>query len=116
LGNAYHSLGEVQQAIDTYEQQLVITRAIGDRHGEALGSWNLGLLLAKQGGLAQAGALMQLLVDFEYSIGHADAQAHAAHVAELRQQLQAAEGATSSDTTVLPEPDSREKEAPSPSI
>lgn len=34
LGNAYRNLGQYQQAIDFYEQSLVIFRELGDRLGE----------------------------------------------------------------------------------
>ncbi len=41
LGIAYCSLGEVQRAIEHYEQRLAIAREIGDRRGESDASWNL---------------------------------------------------------------------------
>jgi tetratricopeptide (TPR) repeat protein len=42
LGNAYRDLGQVEKAIEQYEQALAIAREIGDRQNE--GSWlgNLG--------------------------------------------------------------------------
>jgi tetratricopeptide (TPR) repeat protein len=42
LGNAYRDLGQVEKAIEQYEQALAIAREIGDRQSE--GSWlgNLG--------------------------------------------------------------------------
>ena len=42
LGNAYDSLGEYQQAIDYYQQSLVIAQEIGDRSGIATSFNNLG--------------------------------------------------------------------------
>jgi tetratricopeptide (TPR) repeat protein len=41
LGMAYKNLGDARNAIEYYEQQLVIAREIGDPHGNALN--NLGL-------------------------------------------------------------------------
>ena len=78
----------MRRAIGYYEQRLVIARQIGDRRGEANANWNLGLAQRQQGDLAQAVALMQVLVDFEQEIGHSDAERHAATVEKLRQQLQ----------------------------
>jgi tetratricopeptide (TPR) repeat protein len=91
LGLAYAALGDACQAIDFYQQALVIAREIGDRRGEANRSWNLEDELAKQGELARAIELMQVLVDFEREIGHPNAEKHAAVVDELRQRLQAQE-------------------------
>ena len=50
-------------------------------------SWNLGLVLEKQGRLVQAVVAMQVCVEFEQEIGHPDAQKHAARLEQLRQRL-----------------------------
>ncbi|MCC6896781.1 MAG: DUF4062 domain-containing protein, partial [Anaerolineae bacterium] len=42
LGNAYSDLGQVQQAIDHYQQALIISREIGDRRGEGNHLGSLG--------------------------------------------------------------------------
>ena len=84
LGLAYADLGDARCAIGYYEQCLTIHREIGDRQGEAFGSWNLGDLYARQGDLARAAQLMQVCVDFERQIGHPDAEKDAARVAQLR--------------------------------
>ncbi len=47
LGAAYNSLGEYKQAIDFYEQSLVIQREIGDPVGESISLNNLGETLFK---------------------------------------------------------------------
>jgi len=44
----------------------------------------LGLAYEKQGDYARTAELMQILVDFEREIGHANAEAHAQYVAEVR--------------------------------
>jgi tetratricopeptide (TPR) repeat protein len=86
LGSAYSTLGEVQRAIDYYEQALSIAREIGDRRGEAFRSWNLGLLY-QDTDPRRAAELMQVCVDYECEIGHPNAEAHAAHVVQLRQRI-----------------------------
>ena len=87
LGIVYATLGEPRRAIEFYEQQLEIVREIGDRRAEAKASWNLGDELAKAGDTSRAVERMQVCVDYEREIGHPDAERHAAHVAELRRQL-----------------------------
>jgi tetratricopeptide (TPR) repeat protein len=88
LGIAYAALGEERQAIDLYEQRLVIAKELGDRQGEANSSWNLGLALAEQGEVDQAIALMQVYVEYERALGHPDAEQDAAQVDALRQRQQ----------------------------
>ena len=41
----------------------------------------------QKGDLARAADLMQVCVDYELSIGHADAENHAAYVAALRARI-----------------------------
>lgn len=47
LGLAYHSLGQYQQAIDFYQQSLVIQHKIGNRWGEGASLLNMGNALAR---------------------------------------------------------------------
>jgi tetratricopeptide (TPR) repeat protein len=54
VGRAYHRLGQVEQAIEYYEQQSVIVREIGDRRGEGAALGNLGLAYADLGQVEQA--------------------------------------------------------------
>jgi len=42
LGSAYSNMGQVEKAIDYYEQALVISKEIGDRRGEGSDLGNLG--------------------------------------------------------------------------
>jgi tetratricopeptide (TPR) repeat protein len=42
LGNAYYALGEVERAVEYYEQALVIAKEIGDRRGEGNRLGSLG--------------------------------------------------------------------------
>jgi tetratricopeptide (TPR) repeat protein len=83
-GNALGNLGDAQKAIEYYDEVLAIAREIGDRRGEALTSWNLGLEYEKSGDLKQAAEIMQICVDYEREIGHPDAENDAAHLEALR--------------------------------
>ena len=42
LGNAYHSRGDFQKAIECHEQNLKISKKAGDRAGEGIAYGNLG--------------------------------------------------------------------------
>jgi tetratricopeptide (TPR) repeat protein len=86
LGLAYRDLGQMEKAIDCYEQALVIARDIGDRHGEAIQCWNLGLLY-EESDPARAAELTSVLVSYEREIGHPDAQTHAEQVARIRTRV-----------------------------
>ncbi len=44
LGNSYYRLGEIKKAIEYYEQALLISREVSDRHGEASWLFNLGII------------------------------------------------------------------------
>jgi len=76
----------MQRAIELYEQQLAIDREIGDRSGEGIAAWNLGLAYEKLGEHAKAAGLMQGWVDYEREIGHPDAEEDAQVVEEVRRK------------------------------
>jgi hypothetical protein len=78
----------MRRAIDFFEQDLAVAREIGDRQGETITSWNLGLAYEQLGDIASAIEAMQRHVDYEREIGHPDAVPHAAMVEALRQRLQ----------------------------
>ena len=86
LGTAYRALGQVERAIEFHEQALVIAREIGDRRGEAICSWNLGLL-CEESDPARAAELMQVCIDYEREIGHPDAEVDAQRVHAIRARL-----------------------------
>jgi tetratricopeptide (TPR) repeat protein len=54
LGNAYCLLGQVEKAIEYYEQALVITKEIGDRRGDGNHLGNLGLAYSLLGQVEKA--------------------------------------------------------------
>ena len=54
LGNAYHSLGQAEKAIEYYEDALVIAREIEDRRGEKADLGNLGAAYSDLGQVEKA--------------------------------------------------------------
>ncbi len=88
----YAGSGDYPRAIASHEQALVISRAIGDIQGEAIGSWNLGLRYEAQGDLARAVELMQVWVDFLHQIGHAGVESRIQRLEEVKQKLAAQGG------------------------
>ncbi len=54
LGNAYSNLGQVERAIEQYEQALAISRESGDRRGEGNRLGNLGLAYRDLGQVERA--------------------------------------------------------------
>jgi tetratricopeptide (TPR) repeat protein len=87
LGAIYHSMGEVQQAIDYYEQCLQMFRDMGDGVVVARNSWNLGTLYESQGDLMKAVPLMQVYVDWLQQIGHTVAEEHAQILDQVKSKL-----------------------------
>jgi tetratricopeptide (TPR) repeat protein len=87
LGRAHADLGDLRRAIEYCEQALAIACETGDWQREAWASWHLGLAIEKEGDLARATDLMQVLVDYQHEIGHPDAEKHAAEVAALRARI-----------------------------
>ena len=87
LATAHAAMGQRQKAIKYHQEALQIAREIGDRNSAAKTAWNLGLRYQEAGDLRRAVDLMQLMVDFEREIGHADAEKDAAFVQTLRTRL-----------------------------
>jgi tetratricopeptide (TPR) repeat protein len=54
LGNSYMDLGQVEKAIEYYEQALVISQKIGDRRGEGADYGNLGIAYNNLGQVEKA--------------------------------------------------------------
>jgi tetratricopeptide (TPR) repeat protein len=76
LGIAYYALGQVEQAIDYYEQALAIDRQIGYRQGEASALGNLALVYAALGQLEQAIDYHRQALAIHYEIGDHQGQAN----------------------------------------
>ncbi len=67
---------------------MTIAREIGDRRGEAIACWNLGLVYEEVGDLKRAADLMQITVDFERQMGHRDAEKYADYLKNVRARLE----------------------------
>jgi tetratricopeptide (TPR) repeat protein len=93
LGLAYSDLGQMERAIEHYQQALAISREIGDRRGEAFTCWNLGLLY-EESEPARAVELMSICVAYEREIGHPHAEADAERVAQIAARIEDGKGAT----------------------
>jgi hypothetical protein len=55
---------------------------------ERRAAWPLGLIYVREGAGQQAAAYLQIAVDFEQSIGHPDAEQHAAYLEEAQRRIQ----------------------------
>ncbi|TFI55297.1 tetratricopeptide repeat protein [Mastigocladus laminosus UU774] len=75
LGNAYHSLGEDQRAIDFHQQSLDITTQIGDRSEQANSLNNLGNAYYSLGKYQRAINFYQQSLDITTQIGDRSGQA-----------------------------------------
>jgi len=54
LGSAFYRLGEMDRALDYYQQQLKISQGISDRYGEANSLWGQAICLKKKNDPEQA--------------------------------------------------------------
>lgn len=60
LGFAYNNQDRYDKALETFQQALAISREIGDRHGEAITLWNIGIIaVTSKGHYGQALDSMQ---------------------------------------------------------
>ena len=60
---------------------------MGDRRGEAIASWHLGIACEANGDLQSAVELLDRAVAWEQAIGRSDAENDAAYVAKLRSRI-----------------------------
>jgi tetratricopeptide (TPR) repeat protein len=88
LGRAYAALGKMDKATQYFEQRLTIVREIGDKRGEAIAGWNLGLVYEEVGDLKRAVDQMQISVGFERQMGHKDAEKYADYLKNVRARLE----------------------------
>ena len=69
LGNAYAALGQVQTAIEYYQQRIEIAREIGDRRGEGADLGNLGIAYRNLGQVQTAIEYYQQQLEITREIG-----------------------------------------------
>lgn len=72
LGNCYGELGQTAQAIEHYEQALVISKEVGDRGGEAEVLGNLGNRYAELGQTAKSIAYHEKALAIHRELGSRD--------------------------------------------
>ncbi|MDM8524897.1 tetratricopeptide repeat protein, partial [Desulfococcaceae bacterium HSG8] len=81
LGNAYSDLGQVEKAIEYYEQALAISREIGHRQGEGNRLGNLGLAYSSLGQVEKAIEYYEQALAISREIGHR--QGEGSHLGNL---------------------------------
>ena len=70
LGFAYNNQDCYDKALETFQQSLAISREIGDRHGEAIALWNIGIIaVTNKGDYGQALDSMQQTYTIFESLG-----------------------------------------------
>jgi tetratricopeptide (TPR) repeat protein len=90
------ALGDKGQALAYYEQALPLSRQVGDRWGESITCYNMGLIYADLGDLAQAEQLLMRTVELDEAIDHPDLESDRAALEEVRKRLRGKEELASS--------------------
>lgn len=80
-------ISRYSEALPLYEQSLAIRQEIGDRAGEAVTSWNIGMIYKKQGNLAKAEQYMARTVAIDEAIGHPDLESDRKALEKLRLEI-----------------------------
>ena len=76
LGNAYRAFGAIQEAIELFEQRLVLVRQFKDRHGEGSVLGNLGNAYRNLGDLDRATVLLEDALHIRQEVGDRHAEAN----------------------------------------
>ena len=82
----------LSEALPLYEHSLRIRQEIGDKAGEAVTSWNIGLTYKERGDLRKAEPYISRAVQLAEELGHPDLEQDRAALARLRAQLKAQSG------------------------
>jgi tetratricopeptide (TPR) repeat protein len=91
LGYIASALGDKAQALEFYEQALPLRRQVGDRWGESITCYNIGMICARLGDLAQAERMLARTVELDEATGHHDLESDHAALEAVRNRLQAQE-------------------------
>jgi tetratricopeptide (TPR) repeat protein len=82
---AWSALGEKRKALDFYEQALPLQRAVGDRGGEAVTCFNIGMVYHQLGDLDQAIAYVERCVELDEQVEHPDLESDRRALEQLKQ-------------------------------
>ena len=91
LGTIARGRGERERAVERFEEAAAVARQRAALGHESWAKWNLGLLYDEAGDFARAAELMQMRVDLERRIGHANAEKDAALILSIRTKVAPAE-------------------------
>jgi tetratricopeptide (TPR) repeat protein len=83
----YDALGDKAQALQYYEQALPIQRQVGDRWGESVTCFNIGMIYANLGDLARAEQMLMRTVELDEAIGHPDLASDRAVLEQVRSMM-----------------------------
>lgn len=86
------ALGDKQQALDYYTQALPLFRTVGDRWGESITRFNMGILYAQLGELAKAEEQLEMVVALDEAIGHPDLESDREVLEQIRTMRAEQEG------------------------
>jgi tetratricopeptide (TPR) repeat protein len=79
----HDALGQKDKALDFYQQALAIRREVGDRWGESVTLFNIGMALDELGRTAEAITYLEQAVALDEAIGHPDLESDRAKLEEL---------------------------------
>jgi tetratricopeptide (TPR) repeat protein len=87
IGLVYRSLGELQRALEYYQQALPIRREVGNRAGEAVTRYNMAMIHRARGELGRAVAELEQVVELDRQVSRPGMQADIEMLHRVRQEL-----------------------------
>ncbi|MEO1646215.1 MAG: tetratricopeptide repeat protein, partial [Chloroflexota bacterium] len=85
IGGVYSDLGDKESALSYYEQALPIRREVGDKSGEAVTSYNIGMIHYEQGDLDEAIRYVGRCVELDEIVQHPDLESDRRTLEQLKQ-------------------------------
>ena len=86
-GHALLRLGDTGQALTFFNQALPLRRAVGDRAGEAVTRYNIGMIHRRAGRLADAVTELEVTVELDRQVQHPDLASDTAMLEQVRAEL-----------------------------